>query len=122
MTGVNRFVVWYFLSNLPVHTHKDVATQTLNYLNQVQHTNKVLLFTQIRCFISDMESFEYPQVTQVPRSRKHPQPLPNVISTLEVSRIFSMSLNVFQMSPYGGVRLSFPKKVALAEAWRGHAV
>ena len=34
-TGVDNFVVQYFLSNLQVHTHKDVATQTLNYLNQV---------------------------------------------------------------------------------------
>ena len=50
-----------------------------------------------------MDFFEYAQVTQVPRPRKHPEPLPNVISTLEASRIF------FQMSRYGGVRLRFPK-------------
>ena len=97
-------ILWYgTLSNLQVHTDRDVATQTLNYLNQVQHTNKILLFTQIRCFISDIDCFEYAQVTQVPRPRKHPEPLPNVISTLEASWIF------FQMLRYGGVRLCFPK-------------
>ena len=97
------FVVRYILSDLQVHTHKDVAMQTLNYLNQVQHTNNILLFTQIRCLISDMDRFEYAQMTQVPRPHKHPEPLPNVFSTLEASRIF------LQMSRYGRVRLSFPK-------------
>ena len=50
-----------------------------------------------------MDCFKYAQVTQVPRPRKHPEPLPNAISTLEASLIF------FQMSRHGGVRLSFLK-------------
>ena len=40
--------------------------------------------------MSDMDCFEYAQVTQVPRPRKHPEPLPNVIPlssrTIKLSR------------------------------------